>query len=117
MVPGLAPAQGLEVDLAVICAPCPASLRVRTRVKKPAVGVAPQCSDGMEREADHFIQIFLLRIIAIQAMRGDARRQAMPMLTSLLLVEVNTGFCRLGPSWPLRPVASVRRRASRRTGG
>jgi len=56
-------AQGLEVDLAVLFAPCPASLRVRTSVKKPAVGVAPQFSDGMQLEADNFIQIFLLLVV------------------------------------------------------
>src|SRR5262245_3054335 len=33
--------QGLEVDLPIIFAPCPASLRVRTGVEKHAVGIAP----------------------------------------------------------------------------
>ena len=93
----LEPAQGRAVDLAVIGAPGPASLRVRTSVKKPAVGVAPPLSDGLQLEADHFIQLWLLRIIAIHAMLGDARRHALPMLTELLRVEVNTGCGRLGP--------------------
>src|SRR4029450_5615416 len=84
--------QGLEVDLPIIFAPCPTSLRVRTGVEKQAVGVAPQFGDGVQIETDDFINIFLLRIVAIHAMIGDARRQAMPMLTQLLLVEVDPGF-------------------------
>src|SRR5262245_10914132 len=89
-------AQDLEVHLPIICAPGPTSLRVWTGVKKPAVGVAPPCGDGMQIEADDFIQIFLLRIVAIHAMRGDARRQAMSLLTQLRRVEVNPGGFRLG---------------------
>jgi hypothetical protein len=54
--------QGLEVDLPVILAPCPASLRVRTGIEKQAVGVAPQLGDRVQIEADDFINIFLLRI-------------------------------------------------------
>src|SRR5512132_1052283 len=89
-------AQGLEVHLSIIFAPGPTSLRVRTGVEKQAVGVAPQFGDGVQIEADNFIQVFLLRIVAIHAMRGDARWQAMPMLTERLRVEVNPGCCRLG---------------------
>src|SRR4029434_10111823 len=37
----------------------------------------------------------LLRIVAIYAMIGDARRQAMPMRTQLLPIEVDPGFFRL----------------------
>src|SRR6266850_267075 len=48
-------AQGLEFNLSIICAPGPTSLRVWTGVEKPAVGVAPQCGDGVPIEADHFI--------------------------------------------------------------
>ena len=55
-------AQVLEVDLPVILPPCPAALRVRPSVEKPAVGVAPQCGDGVEIKANDFINIFLLRI-------------------------------------------------------
>ena len=68
---------------------------MRTSVEKQAVGVAPQFGDGMQIEADDFINIFLLRIVAVHTMIGDARRQAMPMLMQLLLVEVDPGFCRL----------------------
>src|SRR5688572_4902498 len=85
-------AQVLEVDLPSIFAPCPTALRVRSGVEKPAVGVAPQFGDGVQIEADDFINIFLLRIVAIHAMIGDARRQAMPMRTQLLRVEVDPGF-------------------------
>src|SRR5687768_14291063 len=52
-------AQGLEVDLPSIFAPCPTALRVRSGVEKPAVGVAPQFGDGVQIEADDFINIFL----------------------------------------------------------
>jgi hypothetical protein len=58
----LEPVQGLEVDLPIIFAPCPTSLRVRTGIEKHAVGVAPQFGDGVQTEADDFINIFLLRI-------------------------------------------------------
>src|SRR5258705_3835198 len=81
--------QGLEVDLPIIFTPCPTALRVRTGVEKHAVSVAPQFGDGMQIEADDFINIFLLRIVAVHTMIFDARRQAMPMLTQLLLVEVD----------------------------
>src|SRR5215468_59919 len=87
--------QGLKVDLPIIFAPCPTALRVRTGVEKPAVGVAPQFGDGVQMEADDFINVFFLRIVAIHAMIGDARRQAMSMLTQLLFVEVDPGFFRL----------------------
>src|SRR6266705_223970 len=89
-------AQGLEVDLPIIFAPCPASLRVRTGVEKHAVGVAPQLGDRVQIEADDFINIFLLRIVAIHTMIGDARRQAMPMRAQLLRVEVDPRVFRLG---------------------
>src|SRR6266516_174328 len=89
-------AQVLEVDLPIIFASSPTSLRVRTGVEKQAVGVAPQFGDRVQIETDDFINIFLLRIVAIHAMIGDARRQAMPMLTQLLRVEVDPGFFRLG---------------------
>src|SRR5438067_5424865 len=85
-------AQVLEVDLPIILPPCPATLRVRPSIGKQAGGVAPQFGDGVQIEADDFINIFLLRIVAIHAMIGDARRQAMPMRTQLLLVEVDSGF-------------------------
>ena len=87
-------AQVLEVDFPIILPPCPASLRVRTGVEKQAVGVAPQFGDRMQIEADDFINIFLLRIIAIHTMILDARRQAMSMRTQWLLVEVDSGFFR-----------------------
>ena len=66
------------------------------RCREHAVGVAPQFGDGMQIEADDFINIFLLRIVAVHAMIGDARRQAMPMLVQLLLVEVDPRVVRLG---------------------
>src|SRR5262252_5437015 len=87
--------QGLEVDLSIIFTPCPTALRVRTGVEKPAVGVAPQFGDGVQMEADNFINIFFLRVVAIHAMIGDTRWQAMSMLTQLLFVEVDPGFFRL----------------------
>jgi len=86
----------LDVALAVILALCPASLRVRTCREQHAVGVAPQLGDRVQTEADDCITILLLRIGAIHAMRGDARRQAMPMRTQLLRVEVDPSFVLLG---------------------
>src|SRR5215510_13563766 len=91
----LEPVQGLEVDLAIIFTPCPTSLRMRTGVEKHAVSVAPQFGDRVQLEADDFINICLLRIVAVHTMIVDARRQAMPMLTQLLRVEVDPGFFRL----------------------
>ena len=79
--------QGWEVDLPSLFAPCPTALRVRTGVEKYAVGVAPQFGAGVQMEADD--------IVAIHAMIGDTRRQAMSMLTQLLFVEVDPGFFRL----------------------
>jgi hypothetical protein len=89
-------AQVLEVDLPVILPPCPTALRVRSGVEKPAVGIAPQFSDSMQIEADDFIKIFLLRLVAIYTMIGHARRQALPMRTQLLHVEVDPSFFQLG---------------------
>ena len=109
-------AQGLEVDLAVIFAPGPASLRVRTSVEKPTVRVAPQFSDRVQLKVDDLIKIFLLRIVAVHAMIGDAGWQAMPMRAQLLLVEVDPALFRRGLRGLPRWVASARRRASRRTG-
>ena len=88
-------AHGLEVDLTVILAPCPASLWVRTGLEKPAVGVAPQLGDRVQLEADDFIHILFLRLGAVHAMIGDAWRQAMPMLAQLLRVEIDPGLFRL----------------------
>src|SRR5678815_5824910 len=52
-------AQVLEVDLPSIFAPCPTALRVRSRVEKAAVSVAPQFGDRMQIEADDFINCLL----------------------------------------------------------
>src|SRR5215510_43771 len=81
--------QGLEVDLAVIFAPCSTSLWVQPGIEKPTVRVAPQLGDRVQIKTNDVINIFLLRIVAIHTMIGDARRQAMPMLAQLLLVEVD----------------------------
>src|SRR5262249_28753400 len=88
-------AQVLELDLPVILPPCPTALWVRTGVEKHAVGIAPQFGDRVQIETDDFINIFLLCIVAIHTMIGDSRRQAMPMRTQLLRVEVDPGFFRL----------------------
>src|SRR5437870_1257464 len=90
--------QGLAVDLPIVFTPCPTALRVRTGVEKHAVSIAPQFGDGVQIEADDFINIFLLRIVAVYTMILDTRRQAMPMLTQLLLVEVDPGFFQLSLS-------------------
>src|SRR6267143_4001284 len=82
-------AQVLEVDLSSIFTPCPAALRVWPGVEKHAVGVAPQFGDRMQIEANNFLNIFLLRLVAIDTMIGDARRQAMPMRPQLLQGEVD----------------------------
>ena len=92
----LEPAQVLEVDLPVLLPPCPTALRVRSGVEKHAVGIAPQFGDRMQIEADHGINIFFLCIVAIYTMVGDTRRQAMPMRTQLLRVEVDPRVFRLG---------------------
>src|SRR4029453_2077033 len=44
-------AQGLKVDLPVILALCPASLRVRIGLEKQAVGIAPQLGDRVKLAA------------------------------------------------------------------
>src|SRR4030095_3819252 len=100
-------AQVLEVNLPSIFASCPAALRERTGVEKHAVSVAPQFGDGVQIEPDDFINVLLLRIVAVHTMRFDPRRQAMPMLAQLLRVEVDPGLFLLGlrgvPSrWRLR---------------
>src|SRR4030095_12316919 len=87
----LEPAQVLEVDLPSIFAPCPTALRVRSGVEKQAVGIAPQFGDGVQIEADDFINIFLLRIVAVYTVIFDARRPAMPMRMQLLLIERDQG--------------------------
>jgi hypothetical protein len=92
----LATAQGLEVDLAVIVAPGPASLRVRTRVEQPPVRIAPPCGDGVQLTADDFIKLLLLRLIAVHAMRDHARWQARPRRAPWLRGEVDPALCRLG---------------------
>jgi hypothetical protein len=89
-------AQVLEVALPSICAPCPTALRGRTGREQPAVGVAPPFGQRMQIETDDFIQLCLLRIVAIHAMLGDTRRQALSMRTPLLRGEVDPGFFRLG---------------------
>src|SRR4029450_13230539 len=88
-------AQVLEVDLPSIFASCPPALRVRSGVEKHAAGVAPQFGDPMQTEGGSFINIFLLRIVAVYTMISDARRQAMPMCTQLLRVEVDPRVFRL----------------------
>ena len=88
-------AQVLAVDLPSLLAPCPTALRVQSGVEKHAVGVAPQFGDGGQMAGNDFINVFLLRLVAIYAMIGEARRQAMPMRTQLLPIEVNPGFFRL----------------------
>jgi hypothetical protein len=93
------------IDLPSICAPGPTALRVRTGGEQPAGGGAPQCGDRLPLEADDFIKILRLRVVAIPAMGGDARRQAMPMRAPWLLVEVDPRVFRLG----LRGVLSRRR--------
>src|SRR4029434_10775283 len=90
-------AQVLEVDLPSIFAPSSPSLWVRTGIEKQAVGVAPQAGDRVQIATDDFVNIFLLCIVAIHTMIDDSRRQAMPMRTQLLRVEVDSGFFRL--SW------------------
>jgi hypothetical protein len=100
-------AQGLEVDLAVICAPGPASLRVRTRVEKPTGRIAPPCGARVQRKADDFSTIVLLRLIAVHAMIDHARWQALPRRAPWLLGEVDPALFRLGlrgllPRWRLR---------------
>ena len=67
----------------------------RTGIEKQTVSVAPQFGDGVEIEADDCIHILLLRLVAVYTMIFDARRQAMPMRTQLLRVEVDPGCCRL----------------------
>src|SRR5215470_4241591 len=86
------PAQVLPIDFTVILASRPFALGVRTGIEKQAVGVAPQFGDGVQIEADDFITIFLLRIVAVYTVIFDARRQAMPMRMQLLLIEVDPGL-------------------------
>src|SRR5262245_56766722 len=46
----------------------------------------------MQIEADDCINIFLLRVVAVHTMIGDARWQTMPMRAQLLCVEVDPGL-------------------------
>jgi hypothetical protein len=87
--------QGLAGDLPILLTPCPTSLRVRTGGEKHAVSVAPPWGEGMPREADAFLTLFLLRIVAVSTGLGDTRRQAMPRLAQWLRVEGDPGFFRL----------------------
>jgi hypothetical protein len=87
--------QGLAGDLPILLTPCPTSLRVRTGGEKHAVSVAPPWGEGMPREADAFLTLFLLRIVTVSTGLGDTRRQAMPRLAQWLRVEGDPGFFRL----------------------
>jgi hypothetical protein len=89
-------AQVWDVDLPSILPPGPTALRVRPGVEKHAGGVAAQFGDGVQIEADDFSNILLLRLVAVHAMIGEARRQAMPRRTQLLLGEVDPGLILLG---------------------
>ena len=88
-------AQGLEADFPVILPPCPTSPRVRTGGEKHAVGITPQFGDRMPIEADDFITLLLLRIIAVHPMLWDTRGPAMSMRTQLLRGEVDPRVFRL----------------------
>ena len=57
----LTAAQVLKGDLAVVFAPAPATLRIRSGIEKHTVGVAPQFRDGMQIERHHLIDVLLLR--------------------------------------------------------
>ena len=103
----LATTHGLAGDLAVICAPGPAALRVRTRVETPTVRGAPPCSDRVQLQAHDLSKRLLLRIGAVHAMRDQARWQALPRRAQWLRVEVDPALFRLGlrgrlAGWRLR---------------
>src|SRR5437588_5037124 len=86
------PAEVREVDLAIVLALPPTALRVRAGIKEPTVGIAPQLGDGMQFEVNDFINIFLLRKIAVHGVIFDALGQALTLRAQLLLVEINPGF-------------------------
>jgi len=85
-------AEVLEIDLTIILAPPPTSRRVRFGEEEPAFGIAPQLGDRMQIEADHLINIFLLRKVAVHRMIFDLWRQAMTLRRQLLLVKINPGL-------------------------
>ena len=58
-------AQVLPVDLTVVLALAPATAWVLTGIQKQAISIAAQLRDRMESETDNFINIFLLREVAI----------------------------------------------------
>ena len=58
-------AEVLKIDLAIILARPPASLRVWFSEQEQAIGIAPQLGNRMQIEADHLINIFLLRKVVL----------------------------------------------------
>jgi hypothetical protein len=102
-------AQVLAGPLAVICAPCPAALRMRTGGAQQAGGGAPPFGAGVQLEADACIHRWLFRLVAGHTRLVEAWRQAMPMRTQLLPGEGEPG------GFPLSPYGVLSRRR-RRTG-
>ncbi len=101
----LKPAQVLPVDLAVVLALAPTTARVWAGIQEQAIGVAAQLRDRMEPEIDNYINIFLLRVIAIYGM--IAERAAAADDDARAVVERKSLFWSL-PSlsrWP--PLARV----------
>src|SRR5581483_193897 len=76
----LKPAQVLPVDLAVVLALAPAPPRMRFGVKEQTVGITTQFGDRVQSETDDFVNVFLLREVAVYGMISDLRWQPMAML-------------------------------------
>jgi len=94
----LKPAQVLPVDLAVVLASSPAPVRMRAGVEEQTVGIAPQLGDRMQLQTDDFINVFLLRKVAVDRMISDRWRQTMMMLAQLLAIEIDQGLLLLRPA-------------------
>src|SRR5215510_7418970 len=85
-------AKVVKVDLAVILALGPAPQRMRASIKEQTVRVAPQLRDRVQVESNDFINIFLLRKVAVHAVRDDTFWQALTLHAQLLFVDIPSGL-------------------------
>jgi hypothetical protein len=109
---GRAPAPALAGHRPSRLARGPTARQRRPGLTPPAVGVAPPCGAGLPIAADAFIPSGLRRLVALHALRGDARGHALPRRTARRRGDVNPAGFRRGLRGRL---ARRRRRAGART--